>query len=194
MEERGVNVDHATLNRWVVKYSPQIAEEARKQKCKVGSSWRMDETYIKVKGEWVYLYRALDKQGKTVDFMLSKTRDEEAATTFFEQAIGNNILPEKVVMDKNGANKAGLKNINLYLFLAGCWLSFIDILQVKYLDNIIEQDHRFIKRLTRAMMGIKAFYSTEATLEGIETAHMIRKGQLGQESVPAFRQFMALAG
>ncbi len=154
----------------------------------------MDETYIKVKGVWVYLYRALDKHGKTVDFMLSKIRDEEAATLFFEKAIGNNALPEKVVMDKCGANRAGLNNINLYLLLVGCWLSFIAILQVKYLNNIIEQDHRSVKRLTRAMMGFKAFHSAEATLEGIETAHMIRKVQIGQQDIPAYRQFMALAG
>jgi len=194
MQERGIDVDHATLNRWVVRYSPLIAEEARKQKRKVGTSWRMDETYIKVKGDWVYLYRAIDKHGDTVDFMLSEVRDEAAATTFFENTIGSNVLPEKVVMDKSGANRAGLTNINLYLLLTGYWWSFIDILQVKYLNNIIEQDHRFIKRLTRPMMGFKAFHSAQATLEGIETAHLIRKGQLNKEGVPAYRQFMALAG
>ncbi|SDQ31717.1 IS6 family transposase [Pseudovibrio sp. Tun.PSC04-5.I4] len=194
MQERGVKVDHATLNRWVEKYAPLIAAEAKKQKRQVGTSWRMDETYIKVKGKWVYQYRAVDKQGKTVDFMLSETRDEEAATRFFEEAIGNNILPEKVVMDKSGANKAGLTNINICHFLSGCWLSFIDIIQVKYLNNIVEQDHRFIKRITKPMMGFKAFRSAAATLDGIEVAHMIRKGQLGQEDGPAYRQFIALAG
>ncbi len=146
-----------------------------------------------MKGDWVYLYRAIDKHGATVDFMLSKARDE-AAATFFDNAIGSNVLPEKVVMDKSGANRAGLSNINLYLLLAGYWWSFIDILQAKYLNNIIEQDHRFIKRLTKPMMAFKAFHSAQATLEGIETAHVIRKGQLGQEGVPAYRQFMAPAG
>ncbi len=194
MQERGVEADHATLNRWVVKYSPLIAQEAKRKKRKVGTSWRMDETYLKAKGEWVYLYRAIDKHGDTVDFMLSKTRDEAAATTFFENAIGSNLLPEKVVMDKSGANRAGLNNINLYLLLTGYWWSFIDILQVKCLNNIIEQDHRFIKRLTKPMMGFKAFHSAQATVAGIETAHLIRKGQLEQEGVPAYRQFMALAG
>ncbi|KZL28946.1 hypothetical protein PsWM33_00253 [Pseudovibrio sp. WM33] len=108
--------------------------------------------------------------------MLSETRDEEAATRFFEEAIGNNILPKKVVMDKSGANKAGLANIKSCLFLAGRWHSFIDILQVKYLNNIVEQDHCFIKRITKPMMGFKAFRSAVATLDGIEVAHMIRKG------------------
>ena len=104
MEERGVKIDHATLNRWVVRYSPTLALKAKSRKHAVATSWRMDETYIKVKGEWVYLYRAVDKFGGTIDFMLSERRDEKAATAFFKQAINSNGLPEKVVMDKSGAN------------------------------------------------------------------------------------------
>jgi putative transposase len=96
-------VDHATLNRWVIDYSPLIAAEAKKRKRVVVMSWRMDETYVKVKDQWVYLYRAVDKFGDTIDFMLSEKRDEAAATTFFKQAIDNNGFPKKVVMDKNGA-------------------------------------------------------------------------------------------
>jgi len=193
MKERGVTVDHATLNRWVIRYSPAIALEAKSQKRKTSSSWRMDETYIKVKGQWVYLYRAVDKQGDTLDFMLSEHRDEEAATQFFKQAINNNGFPDKVVMDKSGANYAGLANINLLLILAG-FATLIDICQVKYLNNIIEQDHRFIKKITKPMMGFKAFHSAQATISGIETAHMIRKKQLSEENIPAYKQFMALAG
>ncbi|MTH94542.1 DDE-type integrase/transposase/recombinase, partial [Roseibium sp. RKSG952] len=115
-----------------------------------------DETYVKVRDKWMYLYRAVDKHGDTIDFMLSETRDEAAATAFFTQAIGNNSLPHKVVMDKSGANRAGLTNINIYLLLIGFWWSFVDIPQVKYLNNIVEQDHRFIKRLLKHMMGFKA--------------------------------------
>ncbi|MBG6148629.1 putative transposase [Labrenzia sp. EL_142] len=192
MEERGVDVDHATLNRWVVRYSPTIAAKAKARKRPVCSPWRMDETYVKVRGKWVYLYRAVDKQGDTVDFMLSESRDEAAATAFFNKSIENNDLPKQVVMDKSGANLAGLTNINIHLLVLGLWWSFIDILQVKYLNNIIEQDHRFIKKLTRPMMGFKAFHSASATLDGIETAHMIRKGQLNQPDLPAYRQFMEL--
>lgn len=102
MEERGVDVDHAILNRWVIEYGPLLAEEAQKRKQKTASSWRMGETYQKVKGRWVYLYRAVDKYGNTLDFMLSERRDEEAAEAFFNQAIGNNGVPEKVVIDKSG--------------------------------------------------------------------------------------------
>ena len=112
MEERGVNVDHATLNRWGINYSPLIAAEAKKGKRIVATSWRMDETYVKVKGKWVYLYRAVDKFGDTVDFMLSEQRDEMAATTFFKQTLDANGFPNKVVMDKSGANYAGIENIN----------------------------------------------------------------------------------
>ena len=192
MAERGVLVDHATLNRWVVRYSPLIAAEAKKRKQSVAGSWRMDETYIKVKGQWTYLYRAIDKYGSTVDFMLSEHRDEAAATAFFKQAIDHNEWPSKVVIDKSGANNAGLENINILVFLAGL-LCFIDRLKVKYLNNIVEQDHRFIKKITKPMMGFKAFHSASATLAGIETAHMIRKGQFTNNQLPAHQQFMALA-
>ena len=96
-------------------------------------------------------------------------------------------------MDKSGANYAGLANINLLLILAG-FATIIDICQVKYLNNIIEQDHRFIKKITKPMMGFKAFHSAQATIAGIETAHMIRKGQLSEENIPDYKQFMALAG
>ena len=193
MEERGVKVDHATLNRWVIRYSPLIADEAQKKKQSVSGSWRMDETYIKVKGKWTYLYRAVDKFGNTIDFMLSEKRDEAAATAFFKKAIDNNGVPEKVVIDKSGANNAGIENINCLFFLAFSWC-FIEILQVKYLNNIVEQDHRFIKKITKPMLGFKTFHSASATLSGIEVAHMIRKGQLTNNLKPAHEQFMALAG
>ncbi|TAL43313.1 MAG: IS6 family transposase [Methylovulum sp.] len=194
LAERGIKVDHATLNRWVVRYSPLIALAAKSRKRTVAGSWRMDETYIKIKGQWVYLYRAVDKFGDTVDFMLSERRDETAATAFFRQAIDGNGLPEKVVMDKSGANLAGLENINILLVLAGLLCLMVDICQVKYLNNLVEQDHRFIKKITGPMMGFKAFHSAKATFDGIETAHMIRKGQLAGQTRPAYQQFINLAG
>ena len=174
MEERGIAVDHATLNRWVVKYAPLIANKAQRRKSGTSTSWRMDETYIKVKGKWTYYYRAIDKFGKTLDFMFSEKRNEEAATAFFKRAIQNNGFPDKVIIDKSGANLAGLNNMNYMLLLNG-WFWLIDILQVKYLNNIIEQDHRFIKKVTKQMKGFKSFHSASATLDGIEVAHMIHK-------------------
>ena len=125
--------------------------------------------------------------------MLSERRDEVAATAFFKQAIDANGFPKKGVMDKSGANYGGLENINFLLMLAGL-ISFVEILQVKYLNNLIEQDHRFIKKITNPMMGFKTFYSAKATIDGIETVHMSRKRQLSEENIPAYKQFIALAG
>ena len=187
-----MSVNHATLNRWVIRYSPRIAEEAKKRQQPVAVSWRMDETYIKVKGQWTYLYRAIDKYGNTVDFMLSEHRDEAAATASFKQAIDNSGLPSKVVIDKSGANDAGLENINILFFLAGLYC-FIDILKVKYLNNSVEQDHRFIKKVTKPMMGFKAFHFASGTLAGIAVAHRIRKGQFTNNLLPAHQPFIALA-
>ena len=192
MAERGVEVDHASLNRWVVKYAPQIAEQAQARKRPAACSWRMDETYIKVHGKWTYLHRAVDRDGQTLEFMLSENRDTAAARRFFKRAIGTNGVPERIVIDKSGANLAGLQNINVILKFTGVG-RIIGIVQSKYQNNIVEQDHRFIKRITRPMLGFKAFHSAAATLAGIEAAHMIRKGQLGQQGTSAFKQFAALA-
>jgi len=112
MEERGVVVDHATINRWAIKYLPLLEKAFRHYKRAVGTSWRMDETYIKVKGVWKYLYRAVDKEGHTVDFLLRAKRDKAAAKRFFEKAMRENGVPEKVTMDKSGSNKAAMDDIN----------------------------------------------------------------------------------
>jgi putative transposase len=199
MAERGVEVDHSTLNRWVVKYAPELeAEFRRKHKKQVGTSWRMDETYVKIKGVWHYLYRAVDKSGNTVDFMLSKKRDKKAAKRFFAKAIGTQGLPEKITIDKSGSNKSALKSINLFLALCSLMIGFplkIFIRDVKYLNNVVEQDHRGIKRIIKPMMGFKSFKSAEDTLAGIELHRMLRKGQHKNASnVTIFEQFYALAG
>jgi transposase-like protein len=112
MEERGVEVDHSTINRWVIKYSPQLEEKFHRRKRPVWESWRMDETYIKVKGEWRYLYRAVDKQGQTIDFLLTEHRDKEAALRFLKKAIRRNGLPEKITIDGSDANEAAIKSYN----------------------------------------------------------------------------------
>lgn len=120
LAERGVKVDHATLNRWVTKYASQVADEARRRKRPVGRSWRMDETYVRVKGKWAYLYRAVDKFGKTLDFMLSRRRNRTAATKFFSRALKTNGMPQKIVIDKSGANTASINEINRMLNRFGC--------------------------------------------------------------------------
>ncbi len=125
--------------------------------------------------------------------MLSEHRHEDAASAFFAPAINNSGRPEKVVIDKSGANLAGLQNMNWLLLFSG-WFWLIEIFLVKYLNNIIEQDHRFIKKLTRPVKGLKSFSSASATLDGIEVAHVIRKGQFQKVSQSEFQQFAALAG
>ncbi|TMU86281.1 IS6 family transposase [Brucella haematophila] len=189
---RGISVDHATLNRWVVRYSPQIAAQAQMRKRPTASSWRVDETYIKVKGKWTYLYRAVDRDGQTLDFMLSERRDLAAARRFFKKAIATNDVPEKVVIDKSGANLAGLQAVNTILKFTGTG-DIIEIRQIKYLNNILEQDHRFIKRITKQMMGFKAFHSASATIAGIEVTHMIRKNQFANDNRSPFQVFAELA-
>ena len=175
MQERGVEVGHSTLNRWVVKYVPLLDKQFRARKRPVGSSWRMDETYVRIKGVWKYLYRAVDKAGATVDFLLTAKRDRKAALRFLRQAIGQNGVPEKITIDKSGANTAAIESYNTD-HEAG-----IEIRQVKYLNNIVEQDHRAVKRLARPMLGFKSFRSARVTLTGIELMHIIRKGQLRTE-------------
>ena len=199
MAERGVSVDHSTLNRWVIKYAPLLeAAFSKKHKKRVGASWRMDETYIKIKGVWHYLYRAVDKSGDTIDFMLSKKRDRKAAKRFFAKAICTHGLPEKVTIDKSGSNKSALKAINLLLalwsILSGIFVT-IFVRDIKYLNNIVEQDHRGIKRIIKPMMGFKSFESAKSTLAGIELHRMLKKGQhKNARSMSIFEQFYALAG
>ena len=191
MPERGVSIDHSTVNRWVIKYSPLLeAKFTNHYKKKIGSSWRMDETYIKVKSKWCYLYRAVDKSGNTIDFMLSKKRDLKAAKRFFCKGRGFNGQPEKVTIDKSGSNNAALKSINK----SHIKHDKIEIRQIKYLNNIVEQDHRFIKRITKPLMGFKSFNSASLTLAGIELHHMLRKNQhVNSANSSVFEQFYALA-
>ena len=172
MEERGVAVDHATIQRWVVKYSPQLEEAFHRRKRPVYVSWRIDETYIKVKGQWRYLYCAVDKYGETIDFLLTEHRDTEAPLRFLKKAIRRNGVPETITIDGSDANEAAIKSYNQEYGTA------IAIRQVKYLNNVVEQDHRAIKRVTRPMLGFKSFEAAQCTLTGVELMHMIKKRQL----------------
>ena len=190
MQERGVDVDHSTINRWVIKYSPQLEEAFHRHQRPVWVSWRMDETYIRVKGQWRYLYRAVDKHGHTIDFLLTEYRDKEAAFRFLKKAIRRHGVPETITIDGSEANEAAIKRYNQQYGTA------IVIRQVKYLNNIVEQDHRAVKRVTRPILGFKAFDAAQATLTGIELMHMLRKQQFtgGREAgLTAAEQFYALA-
>jgi putative transposase len=138
MAERGFEVDHSTVHRWVIKLVPLFEKAFRKRKRPIGKSWRVDETYIKVKGQWKYLYRAVDKAGKTVDFLLRAYRDKAAARRYFEKAIDQNGEPETITVDKSGANLAALQVINAERETP------IKIRQVKYLNNVVELDHRAV--------------------------------------------------
>ncbi len=172
LAERGVEVDHSSVYRWVQKFTPQLEAAFRKGKKRpVGKSWRMDETDIKIKGQWKYLYRAVDQEGQTIDFLLTAHRDKKAARRFFKKAIRQHGLPAKVTIDKSGANTAAIEALKEETGHA------IEIRQNKYLNNLVEQDHRAVKRLVRPMLGFQSFRSARTTLQGIELMHMIKKGQ-----------------
>jgi putative transposase len=162
MAERGTSVDHSTVHRWALKLLPVLEKAFRNRKRPVGKIWRMGETYIRVKGEWKYLYRAVDKDGNTVDFLLRAHRDKTAARRYFEKSIAQNGVPETLTIDKSGANLAALEAINANRETP------IKIRQSKYLNNLVEQDHRAIKRRTRPMLGFKTFRCARILLGGIE--------------------------
>tara|TARA_B110000503_G_C7006982_1_gene354036 strand:- start:101 stop:769 length:669 start_codon:yes stop_codon:yes gene_type:complete len=189
LQIRGVEVDHATIQRWVFKFSPEVEKNMNKRKRQVGSSWRMDETYIKVGGKDRYLYRAVDKFGNTVDFLLTKRRMKGSAQKFLNKAIGNNSKPRVINIDKSGANKSGIRSINRELLT----VKKIKIRQCKYLNNIVEQDHRNIKRRISIDTGFKEFESAQRTLAGIEVVNIIRKGQIADSRKTTFKTFCSLA-
>jgi putative transposase len=189
LQIRGVEVDHSTIQRWVFKYSPEVEKNMNKRKRQVGSSWRMDETYIKVGGKDRYLYRAVDKFGNTVDFLLTKRRMKGSAQKFLNKAIGNNSKPRVINIDKSGANKSGIRSINRELMT----VKKIKIRQCKYLNNIVEQDHRNIKRRISIDTGFKEFESAQRTLAGIEVVNIIRKGQIADSRKTTFKTFCSLA-
>jgi putative transposase len=189
MAERGIAVDHSTVHRWAIKLLPALEKAFRRCKRAVGKSWKMDGTYVTVRGEWKYLYRAVDKEGNTVDFLLRARRNKAAAQRYFEKSIQQNGVPETVTIDKSGANLAALHAVNAERDTR------IKIRQVKYLNNVVEQDHRAIKRIIRPMLGFKDFRCARAILSGIEIMHMIAKAQMihtGKIKPSAACQFYSL--
>ena len=181
MLERGVSVAPSTISRkgdkyrWVQRFVPEFEKRWDRFSRSVGSSWRVDETYINIKGQWQYLYRAVNKQGRTVDFYLSKTRGIAAAQHFFRKAIASHAgrLPKKVTLDGHKPSHRALRllrkeNVN--------W-KYVHVRSCKYLNNIVEQDHRAIKSKCRAMKAFQSFQSAGITIAGLELAHRIRKRQ-----------------
>jgi len=178
MEERGLNLNHTTIMRWVHQYSPIIDDKIRKYLRPTNDSWRMDETYLKIKGKNAYLYRAVDSRGKTIDFFVSEHRNKDAAKKFFRKALRTtyNQQPRVITTDKYAATEVAIYE----MIYSGTLSVKTTIRQVKYLNNIIEQDHRFIKRKIRTMLGFDSFETAEKTICGIEIMNMIRKGQVGE--------------
>lgn len=189
MAERGVVVDHSTAHRWAGRILPVLATVFRRRKRPVGSSWRVDEPYVRIGGQWKYLYRAVDKLGQTVDFLLTAGRDVAASRCVFGRAINLHDVPEQTNIDKSSANTAAVVGL-----VADSGV-VIELRQNKYL-NIVEQDHRAVQRRTRPMLGLKDFHSAAKIIAGIETMHMIRKGQLhcsDGSAMSAAQQFYSLA-
>lgn len=176
MAERGVPVAHTTILRWVHQYSPELDKRARPHLRQTGDSWKVDETYVKVKGRWMYRYRAVGKAGETIDFYLSKHRDQLAAARFFKKALGadHNMIPSVINVDKNQSYQAAMNSAKE----AGYLPDGTELRQVKYLNNRVECDHRRIKRLINHGLGFKGFWTAHKTNRGYETMAMIRKGQV----------------
>ena len=176
MRERGLEVDHSTVFRWVQHYAPEINKRIRQHLKMSGTSYRVDETYIKVGKACKYLYRAVDKEGNTIEFMLSAKRDVSAAKRFFKKMMRaeHRRLPFSISVDKNAAYPEAFSTSQAERIVPkDCKLR-----RVKYLNNVIEQDHRFIKKKVRASQCFKSFHTAERTLEGIESMHMMKKGQV----------------
>ncbi len=180
MAERGISVDHATVGRWVAHYSPELLERFNQRKRSVTGKWHVDETYIKVRGCWMYLYRAIDSNGDTVEFWFSETRNLTAAKRFLSKAFTRHGRPERIVIDGSQTNREAIQSCDTTNRLqdrARWELKPIRIRQSAYLKNRIGQDHRAIKRRVRPMLGFQSVASAHAILGGIEMIHMMRKQQ-----------------
>ena len=175
--DRGVEVDHTTIFRWIQAYAAELEKRIRPHLRLSNGSWRVDETYVRVKGRWTYLYRAVDSRGQTIDFLLSAKRDAAAAKRFFRKALAqpHTVNPRTITVDKNPAYPKAVsgdeERWRTLAPLAVCG-------RCKYLNNIVEQDHRRIKRLIRPGLGFGGFWTARRTLAGFEAMAMIRKGQV----------------
>ncbi len=181
MRERGLFVDHSTVFRWVQQYAPEINKRIRQLLKMSSTSYRVDETYIKVGKSCKYLYRAVDREGQTIEFMHSAKRDISAAKRFFKKMMrtDHRRVPFSISVDKHASYPdafAASQEEKVLPF--DCHLR-----RTKYLTNIVEQDHRFIRRRWRAMQCFRTFHTAERTIEGIESMHMLHKGQVKRLSI-----------
>ncbi len=173
MRERGISLAHTTILRWVQHYSPEFEKRWKRYARSVGGSWRMDETYVRVRGEWMYLYRSVDKAGKTVEFLLSRKRDVNAAKVFLRKAMKGQRTPTKITLDAYAASHRAVADLKD----AGELPKRVQVRTSKYLNNIVEQDHRRVKQRLRPMLGLKSFRTAARVISGIELAEKIKKGQ-----------------
>jgi transposase-like protein len=180
MAERGIEVTHTTILRWVQRFVPEFEKCWSQYSRPVGRSWRCDETYIRVKGRWTYLYRAVDKLGRTVDFLLSEQRDVAAAKRFFSKAMKRHGTPRVITLDAYAASHRAISELQSTGTLVRC----VEIRSSKYLNNVVEQDHRRIKQRVRAMLGFKRLETAAITITGIELAEKIRKQQFKIGNLP----------
>lgn len=193
MAERGIQVDHSTIHRWVVRFSPQLLKRFNRRKRSVTGKWHVDETYIRVRGRWMYLYRAIDNLGDTVEFFFSEQRDLVAAKRFIRKALNRHGRPEGIVIDGSQTNREAIIACDAESRLQDRSpqpLKPIRIRRSQYLNNRIEQDHRRIKRRIRPMLGFKSIACAATMLSGIELVHMMRKRQArhAYNPVPSLRE------
>ena len=192
VNERGLDVHHTTVFRWVQQYAPELDKRCRPHLKPTNDSWRVDETYIKVKGKDRYLYRAVDSEGNTLDFLLTAKRDAQAAKRFFRKALNAVYTqePRVINVDKNAAYPKAIDELKAKEELS----DQVEVRQNKYLNNIVEQDHRAIKRLVKPGMGFGSFNTARRTIKGYEIMNMLRKGQVekvGRRVVRERVKFMA---
>jgi transposase-like protein len=174
MAERGLSLAHTTILRWVQRYAPEFVKRWNRFSLPAGHSWRVDETYVKIRGQWRYLYRAVDRAGKTVDFRLSAKRDVMAAKAFFKQAIkSHGSVPRTITLDGYAASHRAVREMKS----DGLLPITTRLRSSKYLNNLIEQDHRNIKSRVNVMLGFKRFRNAAAIIAGTELMHRIRKVQ-----------------
>jgi transposase-like protein len=192
MTERGLSVVHTTIYRWEQHYAPEIDKRSRPFLKQTNDSWRVDETYVKVRGKWMYLYRAVDSTGQTLDFLLNQTRSTRAAKRFFGKVLGRPHItaPRAINVDKNPSYIGAVDDLKQDKLLPDACKRRPS----QYMNNIVEQDHRFIKRRVKPGLGFFSYPTAWRTLQGYETMNMIRKGQAegaDKGNIKAQNQFIA---